>query len=437
MPQRTLVTTLSILALVGGLAIPLAGPAQAQPCAAGSGSSGSSGSGLSAGSSGSTDIGSGSDLSTGSAGSAGAPGHGRGQARDQGPLPVLNGNTQTIEWVTGPRSPNHTDTRFGISGTDLGIAWDNGGVGAQRQVLLAFGDSFGDCGTETQEWRNNVLLRSTDENLADGIDILDPQYGNPYAGSPVEADRPNFSRQIIASLNLYPETTIIPTAGVSVGTTQYINYMSVRTWDTPGRWTTNFSAIATSPDNGETWTTEPGTIRVNEPLDVLAAFQQTSPGNENFQMQAYLRRDGFVYGFGTPNGRFGAARVSRVPEAQILDLNAYTYWNGSAWVPDVLNAVDVIGAPVSEMSAAWSQYLGRYVALFVNEPAAQVEMWTSSAPEGPWSFGRVLFNGAQMLGGFYAPFIHPWSDGNWLYFTLSRWSDYNVMLVRTDLDALR
>ncbi|WP_245672699.1 DUF4185 domain-containing protein [Aldersonia kunmingensis] len=351
-------------------------------------------------------------------------------------MPILRGDTQTIAWITGPRSNNRTDTRYGISGTDLGIGWDNGETGDRRQILMAFGDSFGDCGAEEQEWRNNVLLRSTDTDLADGIDFLDPEVGNPYSGSPVEVDRPNFSRQIIASLNLYPEVTVIPTAGISVGGTQYINYMSVRSWDTPGHWTTNFSAIAVSHDNGQNWETDPLTIRVNQPFNILSALPQASPGNDNFQMQAYVRAAGYVYGYGTPNGRFGAARISRVAETQMTNLAAYEYWNGSLWVPDVSAAVDVIGAPVSEMSVAWSPHLNRFVALFGNEQLAQVELWTSSQPQGPWTMEKVLFNGIQMTGGFYAPFIHPWSSGNWLYFTLSRWSDYNVMLVRTNLNAL-
>ena len=37
----------------------------------------------------------------------------------------------------------------------------------------------------------------------------------------------------------------------------------------------------------------------------------------------------------------------------------------------------------------------------------------------------------DMPGGIYAP--HPWSTGKELYFNLSPWSAYNVMLMRTVL----
>ena len=85
-----------------------------------------------------------------------------------------------------------------------------------------------------------------------------------YTGSPMTD--PNFSREIIGNYHygIGPEVTIIPTAAISVpgagqngATRQYINFMSVRSWDTPGRWTTNYSAIAYSDDNGQNWTVVP------------------------------------------------------------------------------------------------------------------------------------------------------------------------------------
>jgi hypothetical protein len=38
-----------------------------------------------------------------------------------------------------------------------------------------------------------------------------------------------------------------------------------------------------------------------------------------------------------------------------------------------------------------------------------------------------------MPGGIYAPMIHPWSNGKDLYFNLSLWSAYDVMLMHTVL----
>ena len=40
-------------------------------------------------------------------------------------------------------------------------------------------------------------------------------------------------------------------------------------------------------------------------------------------------------------------------------------------------------------------------------------------------------------GGLYAPFVHPRSSGDKLYFTASQYSSYQVLLLETELDALR
>jgi Domain of unknown function (DUF4185) len=40
-------------------------------------------------------------------------------------------------------------------------------------------------------------------------------------------------------------------------------------------------------------------------------------GDQNFQMGAYLRRDGYVYAYGTTAGRGGTPFLSRVPENSV------------------------------------------------------------------------------------------------------------------------
>ncbi|MCW2685257.1 MAG: hypothetical protein JWR37_147, partial [Mycobacterium sp.] len=181
--------------------------------------------------------------------------------------------TTRIGWVTGANSLNDTVNRFGIAGTDVGVMWDNGITGdnpattivEQRQVLIAFGDTFSGAGM-TGTWRMNTLFRSADPVLSDGLYVPNGIIHDPgaYSGSPMTY--PNFSREIIGNYHygIGPEVTMIPTAGISVpgagvngATRQYVNFMAVRSWDTPGRWTTNYSAIAFSDDNGQNWTVVP------------------------------------------------------------------------------------------------------------------------------------------------------------------------------------
>lgn len=346
------------------------------------------------------------------------------QAPAAAPAPVAPPGTSIVGWVTGPDSPNETIQRFAITGTDLGIMWDNGDP-ANHQVLMAFGDTNGYCGIPGKQWRYNALFRSQDGALSKTIAVPDGVVSNRYSGSPVW--RPGISKQIINSIGQAPqETGIIPTSGISVGKNQYLNFMSIKNWDSPGSWSTNFSAIATSPDNGENWSVYPGTIRT------------PAAGNENFQMGAFLKPgpgDPFIYSFGTPSGRSGSAYVARVAPNLVPDLTKYEYWNSDngSWVPsNPAAATPVIPGPVGELTAQYNTYLKQYLALYGNG-ANDVVMRTSPAPQGPWSPEQLLVPSSQIPGGVYAPFLHPWSTGKELYYNLSLWSAYNVMLMHTVL----
>ncbi|BCI88462.1 hypothetical protein NIIDMKKI_36680 [Mycobacterium kansasii] len=117
---------------------------------------------------------------------------------------------------------------------------------------MAFGDTFGYCAVNEHQWRYNTLFRSQDRDLGDGIHVAPGDAANRYSGSPVR--QPGFSKQIISSIKWAPnETGIIPTSGVSVGKTQYVSFMSIRDWGRDGEWTTNYSGIAVSKDNGQNW----------------------------------------------------------------------------------------------------------------------------------------------------------------------------------------
>jgi hypothetical protein len=149
-----------------------------------------------------------------------------------------------IEKITGPGAINDTAGRWDIKSTDLGIMWDNG----SGQVLTAFGDTFGATwtgpgGSGGSNWRSNVLVRSSDTNLADGM----------WFSSAATA--PNgLAKELIPSQKIdNVEITVIPTAGISVGSRQYLGFMSVRHWGVPGQWDTNRAGIAYSDDNGQNW----------------------------------------------------------------------------------------------------------------------------------------------------------------------------------------
>lgn len=401
---------------------------------------------------------------------------------------AVSGNTHFIEYVTGPGNLNNTTSRFGIGGTDLGIMWDNGTRDNpataidEHQVLIAFGDTFSNYSpVRTGVWRFNTLFRSADDTLSNGLYVPNgvpvrhwtaaPNAAH-FSGSPMEYA--NWSDPILPSPGqpvrppyaIGTEVTLIPTAGISspyenqYGSRQYMSFMSVRSWDTPGRWTTNYSGIAYSDDNGQTWRIAPTSIRT------AASGRATVPyvsGNQNFQQGAFVKPPagspdadaGWLYSYGTPAGRGGTVYLSRVHQDQILDATKYQYWNGSTWVTNKPSAAAPIlpgtttsffgfakrttYPTVSEMSVQYNPYLNKYVMLY-GDNNNNIVMRTATSPQGPWSTPKTLVTSTKMPGQ-YAPYIHPWSgtdylseaEQQYLYWNLSTWNDYQVRLMRTDL----
>ena len=354
-----------------------------------------------------------------------------------GYIPVLEGRTKTVELLTGPTSPNDTVNRFGIWGTDLGILWDNGGDGTAdqpHQVLMALGDTMGDCSASPTQWRSNILLRSSDETLSNGMRI---------DNAPME--RPGMAKSILPRSDKPGEVTVIPTAGVEVGGTQYLRYMSVASWGDPGEWTTNYSALAESANNGEDWVPVAGSGRLGEgnlalvPGNVGPPYVTQPAG----QMSAFLKHtdDGvaYVYEYMTPSGRNGAAVLARVPEANFKDMAAYRYWDGTGWVSGHTTAVPVLPAKVSELSVSWSERLNSFIALYTNQNN-DIVLRQAPSPQGPWSGEDILLS-FKHVPTLYGAFVHPWSPAvkeinNDLYFTMSTWDAYNVFLMKTDLSKV-
>lgn len=315
--------------------------------------------------------------------------------------------------VTGEDSPNRTGSGFGVYGTDLGILWDSG----NGEVLAAFGDTYGlgwappGTGPDHADWRCNVLAASTATDLAAGL----PLY-------PV-ATRPNgTAAQILDRDRDVRENTVIPTTGIAVDGTDYLHYMSVRNWGKPGNWDTTYAGVAVSTDHGRTWRKPPGSRWPNR--------RHRHP----FQMGAFVRDGEHVYLVGTPAGRFGSASLARVPAPSVSDVDAYEYWTGRAWVRgDPFAAVPVLAGPVGELSVGYHRFLGRWLAIHLDEHRAAIVLRSAERLTGPWRDPVPLVSGTD-YPGLYGGYLHPWTlDGPDVYFTMSQWVPYHVLLLRATL----
>lgn len=331
---------------------------------------------------------------------AAAPG-----AADPGILYV--GEAHRVAVLTGPRSINDTPRRFGVSGTDLGITWR----GARGEYLMAFGDTFG---PRLSDWRSNTLAVSTDTALADGMSF-DSMVG----------DRPGHAEELVPSRKIPGvEHTVVPTGGVSVGATDYLFTMSVRNWGEPGRWTTNSSGLARSTDGGRTWRDVATGRRPN-----TAAF------DDPFQLVTAVRRDGYVYLVGTPNGRHGEARLARVREGALAARSSYEYWTGPSggWRKGPARAaVPLVPGPVGEVSLQYNEGLRSWMLMYLDERTQSLTMRLARDVTGPWT-PQVVIASAGSYPQLYGGFLHPLSRGFDVYFAVSEFGGYNVSLMRLQL----
>ncbi|MEW6578940.1 MAG: DUF4185 domain-containing protein [Chloroflexota bacterium] len=314
-------------------------------------------------------------------------------------------DVQFVAWVTGPELPNQTADRYNVDGTDLGSMFAQGDT-----LYIAFGDTFGCCrpqggGAGGDDWRNNVLGFTTDRVLEDGI-TLDGMI----------TDEDGEARAVLKRKK--EDITVIPTYGIAIGDRLYLHYMAVKKWGPPGEWTLNRSGWGYSDDGGQTWT------QPNE-----AIWQ----GDTNFGQAALVEHEGFVYVFGIHGGRFGGVKLARVPSDAILDMAAYTYWNGSAWAADLEQAVEIASAPVGELSVAWNDYLGRWIMTYLDEIRRAIVVREAPELVGPWSDPLEMVS-ADDYPSPYGAYLHPWgSSGEVIYFNMSQWGPYNVMLMRARL----
>ncbi|MEV6770555.1 DUF4185 domain-containing protein [Nocardia sp. NPDC051030] len=316
--------------------------------------------------------------------------------------------------LTGANSVNRTDKRWQVQGTDLGIFWES----KPGEVAIAFGDTVGrdfhPPGGMGEDWRSNLLAFSSDRELGDGV-VFDRM---------VTDDRCH-AAELLSSKKLDNiEITTIPTSGFAIGNRQYMSYMSIRTWNSiPGTFYTNYGGIAYSDDHGEHWTKDPH------------AKWDNIFGVSNFQVAAMVPQGDYVYMYGIPNSRLGAVGLARVPKDQVLNTTAYQYWKDDAWTPcgEFVTASTVVDAPAGELSVRYDAAREVWQMSYLDTAKAALVVRESDSPQGVWSDSAVTVSALQ-FPELYGGFIHPWSTGSDLYFTMSTWSDYNVYLMHATLN---
>lgn len=338
---------------------------------------------------------------------------------DSGRLVISVGKVAAL---TGPEATDSTRD-VDICGTDIGTMTELNG-----NIYFAFGDTFGfrgdSCPNFGPNWRSNVLGISSDHHPADGIrwnGWLSGEDGKAIAVTEGAHQAPFTGEQ-----------TRIPTAMVTVGDRLYLHYMSVHGFAKYGGvWLCNYSRFIYSDDEGQSWTeAEQDFGGFGGTFNMLALSQQAGAGNEESH---------YVYAVGTPCGRFGGARVARVPADELLNLDAWEYYTGTGWSEERNDAAEVIKPPVGEGSLLWNPGLERWMYSYLNEDTHALELRLAPNPWGPWSEAHTLATAADypaLYGAYMTPSFLA-DDGKTFYFVMSQFGPYNTYIMKASLDVRR
>lgn len=311
-------------------------------------------------------------------------------------------------------SPNGTERKWNLGGTDLGIVWEM----SPGEYGVAFGDSYGrgfkpfaeDPDPQDGSWLCNVLAFSTDTDLSDGMTL-----------DAMVTDASGAAREIIPAgkdKSGKGDWTSIPTAAIRANGADYIHYFNMKNWT---GWVTNYSGMYKSTDDGMTW----------------AKCENVHFGADSpFGQVGYYKKGGYVYMVGTETGRSSPARLARFREADIEYLDRYQYWQAStdSWVTgDEGQASVIIADKVGELSIIYNETHKKWFIAYFNSDRYNITMRSATDIQGPWSEPFELASGWQ-YPRLYGSYFHPLSSkGDKLYFLMSLWLPYNVFLMEVEL----
>jgi hypothetical protein len=319
-----------------------------------------------------------------------------------------------------------TGKRFGVTATDLGSSFEHKG-----KLYFLFGDTWGRPG-------DRDVLAWTESQDPDKIEL---HFFKAKDGKWQPLTVPGIKQGAFE----------IPSGGISIGGTMYV----VCTTDHSPQKVMGRSVLARSTDDGRTF-------------EMLYELSRTKFINVSF-----WKAGDWLYVYGSGEYRKSNVFLARVKPAQIGDRSRFEYFAGSTvkgqprWSSKETDAAFLFQQPqVGEFSVAYLRPLKRYVILYNAEKPRGITLRSAKTPWGPWSSGTVIFDPArdnaygtfmhisskvkknadalsdpkreEEWGGEYGPYIMSrfttGTDGHCrIYFTMSTWNPYQVMVMRSDL----
>lgn len=338
--------------------------------------------------------------------------------------------TGDFDRAAGIPTLSQTGKRFGVVGTDLGSSFEHKG-----RLCFLFGDTWGRPGDrDALAWTEStepakIMLHFHQANGGKWLPLTVP--GIRQGGFE------------------------IPSGGISVGGVIYV----VCTTDHSEKKAMGRSVVARSLNDGRTFT-------------MLYELSHSKFINVSFWLG-----DDWLYIYGSGEYRNSNAFLARVKPADVGDRSKLEYFGGAGpkqkprWSASEADAVPLFQHPqIGEFSVSYLEPVNRYVMLYNATRPRGITMRSAPTPWGPWSEGTVVFdpwrdngyghfmhisakfrakrdalsdpNRDDQWGGEYGPYLMSrftsGADGHCrVYYTMSTWNPYQVVVMRSDLELER
>jgi hypothetical protein len=340
---------------------------------------------------------------------------------------------------------NQTFSRYGLQATDLGVPFQDG-----ETTYILFGDSWG-----VVPGLPNVMAYTTDNNPEDGL-ALDF----------IEDDNGNFHPLLIPEISQHAFE--VPTEGVMVNDKMYIYHT---TDHNPPETTMGRSIVARSNDDGNKTFTQIYNLSTQYFINVSLVQVEAS----DWKYFPESEGAGHVI-FGSSKYRESKVYMAYQPAAKIEDQRAIRYFKGvdetglplwSEYEKHSRPLFDMESSCVGEFSVSYNKFIKKWIMMYNCGNPRGINLRTADNPWGPWTKPQIIFhlwddngychfihtnwefddcddvhdpNRQNEWGGEYGPYqFEHFATGDenstTIYFTLSTWNPYTVVLMKAKLQS--
>lgn len=338
---------------------------------------------------------------------------------------------------------NLTNERYRLRATDLGVPFRDGG-----RTWILFGDTWGAAGGD-----RDALAYTTDDNPEDGLSL---DFVSDNNGTYVPIDIPDVSQGAFE----------VPSEGLMVDDRMYIYH----TTDHNPPVTMGRSVLARSVEKGGEAFTQLYDFSTRNFINI--SIVKVLPGE--WELLPESEGEGLVI-FGSGDYRGSNVYLAYQHASEIEDPDAIHYFAGidnngkPLWESDENKALplfDLDNPCVGEFSVSYNTVIDRWVMLYNCSDPRGINLRTAKFPWGPWTESQIVFHPwddegycnfihvnweeqqcdsvhdagrENEWGGEYAPyqfehFATGRDSSTTIYFTMSTWNPYTVVLMKAQLE---